>query len=109
MGILYPAIYDFKQLLINGIADYLSDLKNIADFIYIYGSIANVVIQILYGPYMLQSRILMCVLVILLIAKTFFFLRIFPTLTPIVVMLTNVIFDLKIFLFFYFILILLFS
>lgn len=51
----------------------------------------------------------MCIIVLLLIVKTFFFLRIFPTLTPIVVMLTNVIWDLKIFLFFYTILILLFS
>lgn len=51
----------------------------------------------------------MAIIVLLLIAKTFFFLRIFPTLTPIVVMLTNVIYDLRIFLFFYTILILLFS
>lgn len=51
----------------------------------------------------------MCIIVCLLIVKTFFFLRIFPTLTPIVVMLANVIWDLKIFLFFYTILILLFS
>ena len=51
----------------------------------------------------------MCIIVGLLIVKTFFFLRIFPTLTPIVVMLTNVIWDLKIFLLFYTILILLFS
>lgn len=96
-------------MLINGLSDYVSDPSNFSDFIYIYGSIANAVLQITYGPYQLASRILMCILVILLISKTFFFLRIFPTLTPIVVMLTNVIFDLKIFLFFYFILILLFS
>lgn len=51
----------------------------------------------------------MCVIVLLLTVKTFFFLRIFPTLTPIVVMLTNVFYDLRIFLLFYFILILLFS
>ena len=106
---MYPAIYDFQQLIRNGIADYVSNPVNFADFIYIYGSIANAILQIMYGPYQLPSRILMCVPVILLIAKTFFFLRIFPTLTPIVVMLTNVIFDLKIFLLFYFILILLFS
>lgn len=51
----------------------------------------------------------MCVIVIFLILKTFFFLRIFSNLTPIVVMLTNVIYDLRIFLFFYIILVFLFS
>ena len=50
----------------------------------------------------------MCIIVGLLLAKTFFFLRIFPTLTPIVVMITNVVYDLRIFLLFYAILIFLF-
>ncbi len=50
----------------------------------------------------------MCIIVLLLITKTFFFLRIFPILTPIVVMLSNVVYDLRIFLFFYLILIALF-
>jgi hypothetical protein len=50
----------------------------------------------------------MMIIVILLIMKTFFFLRIFPTLTPIVVMITNVVYDLRIFLLFYTILIFLF-
>jgi hypothetical protein len=51
----------------------------------------------------------MCIIVIFMIVKTFFFLRIYPTLTPIIVMLKNVVWDLKIFLFFYLILITLFS
>lgn len=45
----------------------------------------------------------------LALMKTFFFLRIFNALSPIVTMLTSVIYDLRIFLFFYTILILLFS
>lgn len=44
-----------------------------------------------------------------LITKTFFFLRVFKTLTPIVVMLQRVIYDLKIFMLFFAILILLLS
>ena len=51
---------------------------------------------------------MMCIIVILLITKTFFFLRIFPVLTPIVVMINNVVYDLRIFMFFYLILISLF-
>lgn len=50
----------------------------------------------------------MCLIVLQLINKTFFFLRIFPSLTPIVVMITSVIYDLRIFMFFYFILIMFF-
>jgi hypothetical protein len=48
----------------------------------------------------------MMTIVTILISKTFFFLRIFPVLTPIVVMIINVIDDLKVFLAFYFILVL---
>jgi hypothetical protein len=51
----------------------------------------------------------MCIIVVFIIIKTFFFLRIFPTLTPIIVMLKSVVYDLRIFLFFYIILISLFS
>jgi hypothetical protein len=51
----------------------------------------------------------MIVIVFLALIKTFFFLRIFTALSPIVTMLTNVIYDLRIFLFFYGILIVLFS
>jgi len=101
--------YDLAQMKTVGPVAYFSDISNYADFVYIWGSVANAILQILYDPFQLPARILMCIIVGLLIVKTFFFLRIFPTLTPIVVMLTNVIWDLKIFLLFYAILILLFS
>lgn len=109
LGILYPMVYDMAQMYKAGISVYFSDTANYADFIYIWGSVGNAILQIVYDPFQLPSRIIMCIIVCLLICKTFFFLRIFPTLTPIVVMLTNVIWDLRIFLFFYVILILLFS
>lgn len=51
----------------------------------------------------------MIIIIVLALIKTFFFLRIFDALSPIVTMLTNVIYDLRIFLFFYAILIGLFS
>jgi len=101
--------YVLAQMKTVGLGAYFSDISNYADFVYIWGSVANAILQILYDPFQLPARILMCIIVGLLIVKTFFFLRIFPTLTPIVVMLTNVIWDLKIFLLFYTILILLFS
>lgn len=51
----------------------------------------------------------MVIIILLLITKTFFFLRIFPDLTPIVVMITNVIYDLRIFMYVYMIMLFLFS
>jgi hypothetical protein len=50
----------------------------------------------------------MILIVIQVLLKTFFFLRIFPTLAPIVVMLKTVIYDLRIFMLFYFVLIFMF-
>ena len=85
--------------------EYLSEAWNYADLLYIFGSIINIFLQLIIGPYNILSRVIMCIIVALLVVKTFFFLRIFPLFTPIVVMLTNVVYDLRIFLVFYFILI----
>ena len=51
----------------------------------------------------------MCFMILMITLKTFFFLRMFSSLTPIVVMLQNVIYDLRIFLFFYTIMLFFFS
>lgn len=50
----------------------------------------------------------MCVIVLQVLLKTFFFLRVFPVLTPVIVMLKTVIYDLRIFMLFYTILLALF-
>jgi len=77
--------------------------------LYIWSSITTLVLQNTIGPTHIGSKILMIIIVFLALIKTFFFLRIFGIFSPIVTMLTNVIYDLRIFLFFYFILISLFS
>jgi hypothetical protein len=51
----------------------------------------------------------MIMIILFLVVKTFFFLRIIESFTPIVIMLINVIYDLRIFLFFYGILLLMYS
>lgn len=109
IGMLYPWLYDLAQMIQDGPREYFSDMWNWADFVYIYGSLINIVIQNLIGPYEVITEILMSIIVLLLIIKTFFFLRIRTSFTPIVIMLTNVIYDLRIFLFFYMILIFMFS
>ena len=97
------------QLILDGPRAYFSDPWNWADFVYIYGSLVNVVIQNIVGPDEVITEVLMCIIVVLLLVKTFFFLRIRTSFTPIVIMLTNVIYDLRIFLMFYMILIFMFS
>jgi len=107
-GILYPALYDWTQLARTGRA-YFEDPWNYTDMLYIWSSIITLILQNTAGPTVLVSKILMITILFLALIKTFFFLRIFTALSPIVTMLTNVIYDLRIFLFFYSILIVLFS
>ena len=92
-----------------GISEYLSDKWNYVDMLFIWSSCANIVFQNLAGPLELVSKVLMMIILLLGLIKTFFFLRIIDILSPIVTMLTNVIYDLRIFLFFYGLLIYLFS
>lgn len=108
LGILYPALYDFTQMFKAGFP-YFVDLWNYSDIAYIFCSIANIVSQKVKGPFALPSKILMIVIILISLMKTFFFLRIFNELSPIVTMLINVVSDLKQFLLFYTILISLFS
>lgn len=109
IGILYPAGYDITQMFRGGLCDYFADFWNYADLIYIWSSIANVILQNVLEPFNLWCKFLMITIYLLALIKTFFFLRIFSQLSPIVNMLTNVVYDLRIFLLFYCILITLFS
>ena len=94
-----------------GIEDYLTDIGNWVDLVYIWGS---VIMSFLHatstpGPFHWVSKLLMIIVTILAIRRTFDFLRVFSDLSPIVTMLTNVIWDLRIFMTFYAMLTLLFS
>jgi len=111
LGILYPTVYETVQMLQIGLADYWSDVGNLVDCTYIWGS---VVMSFLHatenpGPYHWVSKLLMIVVGILAIRRTFNFMRVFTKLSPIVTMLTNVFWRLRIFMTFYVILLLLFS
>jgi len=101
IGVAYPAFYEFFQIVKVGASDYFVSVWNYIDVINILLSLINIYMQISVGPYEIQCRIIMCLMVINITVKTFFFLRIFPSLTPIVVMIQKVIYDLRIFLFFY--------
>lgn len=102
-------MYDWSQMFRSGITEYLSDKWNYVDMLYIWSSIANIIFQNAAGPFKLVSKCMMMIILFLGLIKSFFFLRIFDALSPIVTMLTNVIYDLRVFLLFYAILIFLFS
>ena len=86
-GIIYPLVYETVQMFKGGIGDYLSDAGNYIDLLYIWGSVAMSVIHIVKGPYEWYSKALMIIVVILAIRRTFSYLRIFKSLSPIVTML----------------------
>lgn len=108
-GIVYPFWYDTMQLYRSGFKAYFADVANYLDLLYIYGGITNVVLQNVIDQHHFLNKLLMTVILLQQIYKTFFFLRIFDDLSYIVTMIQTVIFDLRVFGLFYSILLLLFS
>ena len=64
--------------------------------------VSNFVLQQMYGPFILASKLHMMALVVIVLLKLVNILKIFSVLTPIVVMLKRVIYELRVFLFFFF-------
>jgi hypothetical protein len=100
---IYPLAYECIQAYLQGPVEYFFD--NISDIIYYGSTIANIICQFSLGPFHIICKVLMCIIVVFIVIKTFFFLRIFSQFAPIVVMLQRVVWDLRIFLTFYAILV----
>lgn len=108
-GLIYPTIYESIQVFKFGASTYLSEFGNYFDLLYIWGSVAMSIIHVILSPFNFLAKIVMISVIFLSVIRTFKFLRIFQAYSPIVTMLQNVIYDLRIFLFFYIILTALFS
>ena len=108
IGISYPAAYDTLQMIKSG-SEYWLDVWNYTDFLFIWSSFMSIGFQNILGPLNFWSRTVMIISVLMLLVKTFFFLRIFKSLSYLVTMLQTVIYDLRIFGLFYVILLVLFS
>lgn len=106
--IIYPWTYESIQFYREGMA-YFGDFWNWTDMAYYLSSIVNVILQFTVGTRHISTLCCMVIMVVLLVIKSFFYLRIFRNFTPIVIMLKNVMYDLRIFLLFYTILIFIFS
>lgn len=109
IGTIYPVSYDIAQVIRVGPADYFRDFWNLIDFVYMFASIAQVILHTLYSPFEPQCKATMTVVLFLGMGKTFFFLRIFESFSPIVTMLSFVIKDLLPFTIIYAILCLMFA
>lgn len=116
VGLLYPLVYTGVQMFKGGIKAYFQELGNYVDLVFLACSVANIVLALAGdsstgqgGPFGNGCRILMIVILLIALVKSFSRLRIFSDFSPIVNMLSNVVYDLRIFLFFYGLLIVLFS
>lgn len=109
MGIIYPMFYDIRQLYLMGPKEYFQDIFNYSDQIYVWASFFNVISQNFTDSFTLRNKLLMTIIFLQQIVKSFFYLRIFNSLSYIVTMIYTVIADLKVFLLFFTILIVLFG
>jgi hypothetical protein len=108
VGLLYPLAYDGTQMMKQG-ADYFFDAWNYLDLLNIFLGYGNLYLQWKYGTWRLYSKIAMIVIVMVVLMKTFFFMRIKMSFSYIVTMIINVVYDLKVFMLFFSILIVMFS
>ena len=86
-GILYPFVYECVQLWRQGFVAYFTSLKNWGDVLYIFGSIGMSVAHVVINPFQLISKVIMIMVIMLSIIRTFKFMRIFKDYSPIVTML----------------------
>jgi len=107
--LVYPLIYDGAQLLKMKLA-YLSDPANYIDILHIGLGYYNIHIQ---GKndytWSLEAKVVMIIVVVTCLVKTFLFMRIVKTFSYIVTMIISVIIELRIFIMFFIIIVLFFS
>ena len=94
IGIVYPMVYDLTQLYKMGITTYFKDVQNFSDQLYIWCSVLNLITQNFSDSQALHNKVLMTIIFLQQIIKSFFYLRIFKSLSYIVTMIYTVMADL---------------
>ena len=84
---MYAFGYECVQLYKQGFVTYFTFLKNWGDVLYIFGSIGMSVAHVVINPFQLISKVIMIMVIMLSIIRTFKFMRIFKNYSPIVTML----------------------
>lgn len=91
LSLIYPCIYDMMQLKIQGTRVYLSDKWNYCDQIHIWGGFINVVTHLGWVETDIKFKeTLLIVLCVIMLLKSFFFLRIFRSSSQLVMMMIKV-------------------
>ena len=98
--LIFPTIYDGAQLWKRG-RSYFKDFWNYVDIFHIFGGYFNIYLQIAIGPKSVMCKWLLVVLVMIMLFKLFFFLRIDEQLSIITTMIMACFADLRVFLFFF--------
>lgn len=102
IGIAYPLVYECVQLKKQGLRSYAGDVWNYTDVVYLFMSVINVLVTLAIGPLHALSRGLMSIITLLIISKTMFFLRIVGSFSPVVIMVTSVLRELRVYMVIYF-------
>jgi len=84
-GLLYPLTYEMYQIKRYGYK-YLQDKNNINDQLYVWCGIANLISVQFTETQAFQNKVILTIILMQQILKTFFYLRIFATLSYIVTM-----------------------
>lgn len=106
--LVYPLLYDGTQAIKQG-TRYLYDKWNYLDVLHIALGYTNLYLQWKDGPWGLETKLAMIFVILISLLKTFYFMRIRMSFSYIVTMINSVVMDLRVFLLFFFILILMFS
>lgn len=106
--LIYPLVYDGTQMVKQG-SEYLQDIWNYVDIMHIGLGYFNCYSQMFNDTWGLLSKITIIFVILICLLKTFFFMRIIQSFSYIVTMIMSVVADLKVFMIFFTILILMFS
>lgn len=108
LNLMYPCLYDMNQLKKQGFTIYFSDKWNWADQVHIWGGFLNIYLHSIDHPseeMVTNRKVLLIILCFIMLIKTFFFMRLYQSMSELVMMMLQVMVDLRAFLCFYFILI----
>ena len=108
-GVSYPTFYEILQIYKDGVIDHVSNLWNVNDFLMVTTGILTVVLGQFMDQLAVKLKIVLILSCLSLLIKTFYFLRIFNSLSYLVAMLGQVISDLRVFALFFTLLIILLS
>ena len=64
VAIIYPFWYETTQMFKSGVCQYLSEIPNYLDMLYIYGGIANVILQNMMDPFDFINKLLMTIILL---------------------------------------------